>query len=71
MNKRKDAIYWWNDLSKEDKLYYMKQTGFDGRSISSLTGREIEMICADINEMPVELERKNIGTQRSPFGIGS
>lgn len=71
MSTRKDAIYWWNDLSSLDKSYYMKQTGFDGRSISSLTGREIEIIYADINEAPVEPETKNIGTQRSPFGIGS
>jgi len=71
MSTRKDAIYWWNDLPKEDKLFYMKGTELEGRSISSLTGREIEIIWLKLNEAPIESETKNIGTQRSPFGIGS
>lgn len=81
MNKRQEAMKWWNNLSSGYKTQICDtNTELVGsvRRWETLTGREIEMLFddkrrsdAEIIEMAFSNENKNSGTQRSPFGIGS
>lgn len=81
MNKRQEAMKWWNNLSSAYKTQICDtNTELVGsvRRWETLTGREIEMLfdykCksdAEIIEIAFGNDSKNKGTQRSPFGIGS
>ncbi len=75
MKDRKEAMKWWNSLSEDDKIWIMMKAGYETRHASRLTGREIEdlwtMEVEEDNATDIESPLKNIGTQRSPFGIGS
>ena len=77
MTKRKEAMFWWNNLSAERKTNICDtNTDLIGspRKWKSLTGSEIETLYEDECRSDKEIideAFKNRGTQRSPFGIGS
>lgn len=81
MTKRSQALAWWRELSTKEKVALMSQYSmFLGRFANTLTGREIQMIwegdmtrCINTLDQCSNPENvtKRIGTQRSPFGIGS
>ena len=82
MTKRQTAMKWWNNLSPEYKtsIYdvYTETIFGSSRKWETLTGREIEILfdekCKADGEIIVlafSTKNKNIGTQRSQFGIGS
>lgn len=75
MTNRKEAMKWWQSLSSLQKTQICDiNTDLIGhvRRWETLTGREIELIYedeCDSDKDIIELAFKNIGTQRSPFGL--
>jgi len=68
--KRSEAIAWWNTLSILEQMDISKEY-FNNRL--PVTGREtiyLDYIDKITDEVFGDLN-KNVGTQRSPFGIGS
>lgn len=80
MAKRQDAMKWWHNLSSAQKTRLcdvnVNLLG-NTRRWETLTGSEIEQLFDDENKSDAEIiemafsDKKNKGTQRSPFGMFS
>ena len=76
MANKQQALKWWNTISHSEKVLYMDGV-FKHRHPQSLTNSEIEQLFDDENKSDAEIieiafsNKKNKGTQKSPFGMWS
>jgi hypothetical protein len=81
--KTNESIKWWINLSPLQQEKICESFGYENLHLDLITKEQIQILFEFINKGDVEIieelfsyleenpQRRNLGTQRSPFGIGS